>query len=114
MKLLIRREQAEKGLLRKKIRFLLYAKVELTEQENDLIKKYQVEKEPLISKSITFLGQTVEVHIRVEDLIRGRAWNCENVLTIIHREEQIRAACDNFKTILGLMASFGGEEVIEL
>ena len=97
MRLILRREQAKKGMLKKTMKFILHAKVELTERENNIIKKYDAEMEPLFEGTSIFLGRTVEYKIRVHQLIKGRSWNCEDVLTIMNTEEKVRTACDNLK-----------------
>jgi len=96
------------------MKFMLHAKVELTEREDKIMKKYNADMEPLFKGTGVFLGRTIEYEILARNLIRGRTWNCEDVLTIMNVEEKVRTACDNLKLILELMDSFGGEEVIEI
>jgi hypothetical protein len=38
----------------------------------------------------------------------------EDVTELLELEEKIKEACKNLKILLAVMASFGGEEVIEI
>ena len=104
MKLVIKRDQ-DKGLLGG-IRFVLHLKVQLTPQEEELIKKYKAHKEILATK-----GEYGA--ITIGNLVDGISQKCKDVTTLIGNEEIIKEACGTFKTYLGVMASFGGQEVIE-
>lgn len=108
MKLIIKREQ-NKALLGG-MSFILKARVELTPEESDLIKKYKAHKQVLLSGQTRFGGA---VDWRIENLTSGVAQKCKDVGEVINTEELLKEACGTFKTFLEVMASFGGEEVIE-
>lgn len=108
MKLIIKREQ-DKGFLGG-ISFILKARVELTPEESDLIKKHKTHKQVLLSGQTRF-GGTVDW--RIENLTSGVAQKCKDVAEVINTEELLKEVRGTFKTFLAVMASFGGEEVIE-
>lgn len=103
MKLIIKRDQ-DKGFLGG-ISFILHAQVKLTNEEQELIKKYKSHKEVLYSKG--------EKHYTIGDLVDGIRDKCKDVTIMLNNENVYKEACTNFKTLLTIMASFGGEEIIE-
>jgi hypothetical protein len=108
MKLLIKRDQA-KALLGG-VKFELYCRVELTPEEQELIKKYKAHKEPL---AYTQVKGTEIPSLYMQDLIDGVSYKAKDIETLLNIEEVIKEACRSFKKYLQAMASFGGEEVIE-
>lgn len=113
MKLYITRDQA-KGFLGG-VKFELRAKVELTKEEAELIKKYKADKEVLLKKEIKipFTGRAIEFDIKIENLVNGQTFKCSDVVDILETEKNVKEAAQNFKTYLEIMKNFGGEEVIE-
>lgn len=101
MQLKIRRNQ-DKGFLGG-ISFVLGARVELTPAEAELIKKYKVHKQVLLSERSWTIG----------DLIDGVTLKCKDVGAILNDEEILKNICKVFKDYLTVMASFGGEEIFE-
>jgi len=113
MKLIIRRDQKEqKGIFggHKGMMFLLSCRVELTEEEKELIARYRAEEEPLTFKTV---GDTQVPGLKIGDLVQGVSYEVKDVTTLLYNEDVIKGACKEFKTLLEVMASFGGEEVIE-
>ena len=113
MKLTIRRDQAaKKGMFggHKGMRFSLYCRVEISSEEQALIDKYKVQEHVLTWRE-TSNGQIPGM--TVGDLTQGKTWELEDVTTLLNNEEVIKDACQDFKALLQIMASFGGEEVIE-
>jgi hypothetical protein len=104
MKLLIKRDQ-DKGFLGG-ISFVLEARVELTPEESELVKKYKAHKMLIYTKGDK-LTHTIN------DLISGVKDKCKDIEVLLNNEEVYKEACKNFKNILKVMASFGGEEVFE-
>lgn len=43
----------------------------------------------------------------------GKTYEVSDVTTLLNNEEVIKEACNEFKTLLAVMASFGGKEVIQ-
>ena len=114
MKLIIKRDQkAQTGLLggHKGMTFVLNCRVELTSEEQALIAKYKAEMHPL-----TFTTDREGNKIpkdTISGLMRGVTEELKDITILLNNEEVIRGACKNFKTLLDVMATFGGEEVIE-
>jgi len=114
MKLKIRRDQAaKKGLFggHKGMRFSLICKVEISPEEQDLIEKYKTHDHALTWRD-TERGQVPG--LTVQDLVGGYSVELDNVATLLNNEKVIKEACKDFKNLLLVMASFGGEEVIEI
>lgn len=114
MKLVIKRDQkAQTGLLggHKGMIFLLSCRVELTSEEQELIKRYKAEMHPL-----TFITDREGNKITkdtVSSLMRGVTEELKDITILLNNEEVVKEACKGFKTLLVVMATFGGEEVIE-
>lgn len=107
MKLLIRRDQ-DSGFFGG-ISFKVNARVELTEDELKIIKKYKAHKTPLLTKNSMF----GPVDYKIEDLINGVQHKCKDIGEVIEFENIVKEACRNFDTTVKVMASFGGEIVID-
>ena len=113
MKLYITRDQA-KGLLGG-VKFELEAKVELSGDEADLIKKYKADKEVLVKKEIKipFTGKSIVLDITIGGLIGGQTFKCNDIAEILETENSVKDACASFKNYITVMKHFGGKEVIE-
>ncbi len=108
MKLIIKRDQ-DKGIMGG-MKFIVSFRVELTTKESELIQKYKAHKEPL-----TYMEKNdVEIPgLKISDLVNGVSYKAKDISTLLNNEEVIKEACQSFKDYLEVMASFGGEEVIE-
>jgi hypothetical protein len=114
MKLLIQRDQRQqKGLLggNKGAMFQLTCRVQLTPQEQELVTRYRAEKEPLLYRELK--GEMVPT-VFIENLVQGKSYEAKDVSTLIENEDEVRKACQNFKNLLVVMATFGGEETVEI
>ena len=114
MKLTIRRDQsAKKGLFggHKGMNFSLFCRVEISQEERELIDKYKVQDHVLTWRE--YEGRQIP-GLTVQDLVQGKTTEIGDVATLLNNEEVIKDACQNFKNLLIVMASFGGEEVIEI
>jgi len=113
MKLIISRNQAS-GMLGK-VKFELSAKVELTQAERDVTKKYKADKEALLKKEIKIplTGRSIELAITIGGLVAGQSFKCNDIAEILEYEENIKEACEVFKNYIEVMDSFGGQEVVE-
>lgn len=110
MKLIIKRNQADKkGLFggNKGVDFTLSYKVELTPEEQELINKYKVQNEVLMTSHDGYLKTTIQ------DLINGQAQTTQDIETLLKNEGVAKNVCKNFKNYLDVLRSFGGEEVVE-
>lgn len=113
MKLHVVRDQA-KGLLGG-TKFELNARVTLSPDETELIKRYKAEKEVLIQKEvrIPLTGKALVINLTIGSLVSGQAFKCGDIAEIIETENNVKEACEGFKNYLSVMQGFGGEEVIE-
>jgi hypothetical protein len=114
MKLIISRDQlAKKGLFggHKGMMFSLMCRVEISPEERALIDTYRVHNHALTWRETS---QGREPGVTVNDLISGKTYEIDDVTTLLHNEEVIKGACQDFKNLLLVMASFGGQESIEI
>ncbi len=110
MKLIIKRDQkAQTGLLggHKGMNFILNTRIELTSDEKALVQKYKAENYPLTFTQDNLPKETVST------LMQGKTQELKDITILLNNEEVIKGACKNFKVLLDVMATFGGEEVIE-
>ncbi len=120
MKLLISRDQ-KKGLLGGKMKFILKARAEVTDEEKDNIAKYKMGNTLLYTnledRGSGLLGMlsraAMAIEIKVDDLVKGKQVECKDIIEMLALEEQVKEACNNFKNVLEAAASFGGEEIVE-
>lgn len=92
------------------MKFILSCRVKLTPEEKDLITKYKAEYHTL-----TFTrdrkGNKIP-QFTISSLMRGVTQEMGDITVLLNNEEVIKSACKDFKTLLDVMATFGGEEVI--
>src|SRR5262249_2071899 len=114
MKLIIKRDQkAQTNILggHKGMTFLLTTRVELTPEEQELVKRYKVENYPLTTS--TMPDGRVIPRDTIANLLRGTSQELKDIIILRKNEEEIKNACSNFRDLLDIMATFGGEEVVE-
>lgn len=118
MKLTIRRNQADvKGVFggHKGVSFSLFGQCMVSEPEKALIAKYKVGEYVLAKYEVdTRRSEPLELTITVDGIIRGTNVEMKDIQTLLGVEEQMKSGCQNLKTLLTVMATFGGEEVIEV
>ena len=114
MKLTIKRDQADvKGVFggHKGMKFLLSYRVELTPEEQGLITRYKAEHHPLTfatnSKGEQIPKDTISL------LMQGVTEEMKDITILLNNEEIVKNACEEFKTLLTVMSTFGGEDVVE-
>jgi hypothetical protein len=108
MKLIIARDQS-KGLLGGN-KFEFTARVQLTPEEAELVKKYKAGGEVLVVKEGAFGGQKP---LTIGDLMEGQTFKCNNIAEILQYEASVKESCEAFKNYIEVMKGFGGEETIE-
>jgi hypothetical protein len=113
MRLVINRDQA-KGLLGG-VKFELSARVELSSQEAELVKRYKAEKEVLLEREIPipFTGRAIKLNITIGSLATGQTFKCGDIAEIVEIENNVKQSCESFKRYLVIMSNFGGQEVVE-
>jgi len=118
MKLIIRRNQADvKGFFggHKGVRFSLYAQVQISDEEKALINRYKVGDYILAEYELSFGRDKVyRFTWSVDDLIRGKSVETDDIGTLLKLEESVKRGCVSLKTLLEVMKTFGGEEVIDV
>lgn len=92
------------------MKFSLQCRVELSEKERDLVDRYRVADHVLTWRE---QGDRQVPGLTIQDIVRGTAQEVDEVTTLLSNEEVIKSACQEFKTLLEVMATFGGEEIIE-
>lgn len=109
MELLIKRDQ-DKGMLGG-IKFVLEARAILTEEENELVKKYKAHKFVLFNSATqkNFFMDSVNIEYTINDLISGVKDKVNDVTILLQKERIYIEACKNLKTALDVMKSFGGD-----
>lgn len=123
MKVLLRRDQKQSGMIGVKITFTLAVRAELSQEEKDNIRKYKLGDTVLYEKkNISDAGgllrhlaaKMLNLTISVNDLVNGKTVEVESIVEMIAAEIQIREACQTFKDALTAAAQFGGEEIITI
>lgn len=114
MKLILKRDQqAQTGMFggHKGMKFFLSYRVELTPEEQELVQKYKAGDHPLtFTKDKKGYQMTKDT---ISSLLSGRTETLDDVTILLNNEDVVINACKNFKVLLEVMASFGGEKVIE-
>jgi hypothetical protein len=118
MKLTIKRNQADvKGLFggHKGVRFSLYGRCDVDGQEKALIEKYKISEYVLAEYRLETKGrEPVDFSITVSSIISGKTVETGDIGTLQELEDSMKVGCQNLKRLLSVMATFGGEEVIEI
>lgn len=113
MKLAISRDQA-KGMLGG-IKFEMTAKVQLTNEESELVKRYKTEREVLLKKEIRIplTSKALVVNLTIGSLLAGQTFKCDDIGEVLEYEKNVKESCETFKNYLEVMKNFGGQEVVE-
>jgi len=117
MKLILQKNQKQ-GM--GKTKYILELKVELTDEENENVKKYKVgntiiysnvqEAEGLLKSVASRIAGT---QFTVNDLVNGKKIEMKDFFEMLDMEEIVKETCKTFKIMLEAMANFGGDEVID-
>ncbi|MDP3465216.1 MAG: hypothetical protein Q8R86_05535 [Sulfuricurvum sp.] len=107
MKLIIKKDQDSAFF--GGMNFLVKARVELTNEEQELVKKYKVENQILLETTSIF----GPIKWTIRDLTSGLSKTGKNVAEVLQYEEIIKQSCEQFKILLEIMKNFGGEETYE-
>lgn len=117
MKLTIRRNQADvKGIFggHKGVRFSLYGKCDIDDGESALIAKYKISDYQLAEYQLQTNGEPVDFRITVSGITNGQTVETGDINTLLELEKSMKEGCQNLKNLLIVMATFGGEEEIEI
>jgi len=114
MQLAIIRDQADKrGMLggHKGVNFSLYYELRLTEHERQLVERYRLGTYALTFQ--TLRGQEMP-GTTVAQAMQGQMRTMESVAVLVKNEKVIKEAVEDFKILLDVASTFGGEDVIEI
>ena len=117
VKLVIRRNQADvKGVFggHKGVRFSLFGKVDVTDAERALIERYKVGDYTLADYELRLVKETIPFRVSVNDIMNGKSVETDSIKTLLELEDKIKEGCVTLKNLLQVMATFGGEEVVEI
>jgi hypothetical protein len=92
------------------ISFTLKYRLELTQEEADLVKKYNLHDYALTYTNFNE-GEVPDDTIR--RMCEGRTQTLPDVTTLIKNEEIIKNSCDSLPILFAMCRTFGGDEVIE-
>lgn len=120
MKLILLRDQ--KSGFTGSTTFSITVQAEITEEEREHIARYKMGKTLLYTnmedRGSGVLGavsrKMIGTEITIDDLVKGKTVEYKDILEMIAFEKQVIVASEVFKEILDAMATFGGEDVIEI
>ena len=135
MQLVMRRSQKTSGLMTKSVVFCLDARVDLSPEERDNVKRYGLSKQVLYNSSASkahlekvaetaggargFLSGAVHLamaklalNITIESLTQGHHIECKDLEELLGAEEAIKTACENIRTYVQVASTFDGREMI--
>jgi hypothetical protein len=112
MELVLRKDQEKKKF--GGVRFNLLAKVNLNDEERELVQRFKADSETIYYNELTvpFIKKTFTFNITIKELMAGNHYTCDSIYEVLEREEGVKEACKNFYIFLEAMKSFGGEETI--
>jgi len=118
MKLTIKRSQADvKGFFggHKGVSFSLSGRCEISPNERSLVEKYKVGDYVLAQYQKQGKGEEpMNLNITVNGLLAGTTVETGDIKTLRELENSMKLGCSNLKELLGVMASFGGEQVFDI
>jgi hypothetical protein len=137
MQLKTAKSQKETGMVTKTMVFCLDARVELTQEEQDAIKKYKLGKEVLYNSEAAqqhldrgasglvqgtiggamkaFAGLALakmSLQVTIDSLSKGQHIECKDMLELVGAEDTIKLACQNMKKFLEIAKTFDGKEMV--
>lgn len=113
MRLVINRSQeAKKGMLggNKGVEFTLRYRLELTPEEEALVRQYKLEEFPITWTSVN--GQRVPDDT-IARMVVGRSQTLTDVTTLLSNEEVVKSACDALPPLFEIVRTFGGDDIVE-
>jgi hypothetical protein len=113
MRLHIRRDQQEvKGMLggSRRMSFTLRYKMELTEEESEVVRRYRLEYYPLTWRTIQ---GTRTADDTIGNMVEGRSQTVTDVTTLLANEKIVKDACDALPALFNVVRTFGGREIVD-
>ena len=116
MKLSLKRDQEEieGNIFRKsKVVYYLSAKLELTDEETEWMKKYKLMNDILLTLSQFQEYDKHKGKLTISALLAGLHYESEEVVQLCDIERELRNSCEVFKASIEIRKSYCGEEVID-
>ena|SRR2546423_2880678 len=108
MRLQIARQQKQD---RGNVTFLFWCKLELTQEESELVRRYGQQNKELTYKLERNYGVG---KLKLSELMQGIDAEQTDVTSLAKYEKDIKEACINLKNLLRLMSIWDGQQVEEL
>jgi hypothetical protein len=99
------------------VSFEVKGRVELTPEEQELIRHYKLEGSVVLKKKAKNIwGQVTdtEVSVLVKNLLSGDSFKCKSLDEVISYRESLISACRNLKSYLDVARTFDKEEIIDI
>ena len=103
---IVRRQKPHKN----GIKFVLWFRLELTQEEGDLATKYDMWDRKITYK---FRGHDV-VDVAIRELVQGLEREDDKVEVLAKYHREVQSACEGFVSLLALMSVWDGEQIVEL
>ena len=113
MRLIINRSQQDKkGMLggHKGVEFTLSYRLELTDEESQLVQHYRLENYAVTTKKSDGVSMPDDT---ISNMVAGRTQTVSDVGTLLHNEDIVKSACDALPGLFMVVRTFGGDEVID-
>ena len=129
MQLKVTRSQEKKGMMSKSVKFMLTARLDLTEEEKFAVDEYKLGDLVIYNSeaaqkhlegyqnSTSTLGSLARVamakmslNLTINNLTAGKTVECSTLDEVIGAEESIKEACENVKSYIGVAQTFDGRE----
>ena len=113
MTLTITNSQAKTMMGMGAVAFEVKALVQLTPEEQSLVKLYRLDNETLVSKPEMLFGSPTgnKILVTVKQLLSGEAFKCKDLTQVISYKRELKDSCDVLKNWLEVCRDFGGKEV---
>ena len=99
----------------KGVRFSLSGQCDVSQQEKALIERYKIGEYVLASYQKQLKGlEPIDFSITVNGIIGGKSVETDDIKTLLELEEAMKTGCTNMKQLLGVMATFGGQQEFDL
>lgn len=112
MKVQITKDQAKK--LFGGVKFSLNILAMITDEEKELIKKYNVGDEVLFTQHCKILTWEFDIEIKINDLVIGKDFTADNIQILKEYEAAALAACGNLSATIDELKKFGGSYIVEV
>ncbi len=131
MRLILTRSQRDKGIVSKHALFCLNARVELTEQEGQAVRRYKlgalnIYRSPAAEAAAKLsaaapsgykalmhaVSSRLALNISINNLLSGQYIECKEMDELLAAEEAIGEACANLRRYIDTAATFDGRQVL--